>query len=72
VKTITVLPVFLQLFCFVAHASWTDHNLLMVPYHTTDDELTMDDIFHGKEDAIKRMYYALFNSNRSQRLVVSA
>ncbi|KAJ7928797.1 GMC oxidoreductase-domain-containing protein [Mycena leptocephala] len=33
--------------------NYNDHNLLMVPYHTTDDELTMDDIFHGKEDAIK-------------------
>ncbi|KAJ7731929.1 hypothetical protein DFH07DRAFT_991055 [Mycena maculata] len=30
-----------------------DHTLLLVPYHTTDDELTMDDIFRGNDAAIK-------------------
>ncbi|KAJ7761998.1 GMC oxidoreductase-domain-containing protein [Mycena maculata] len=33
--------------------NYNDHNLVFVPYHTTDDELTMDDIFHGKDEAIK-------------------
>ncbi|KAJ7126760.1 GMC oxidoreductase-domain-containing protein [Mycena epipterygia] len=33
--------------------NYNDHNLLLVPYHTTSDELTMDDIFRGKDEAIK-------------------
>ncbi|KAJ7455243.1 GMC oxidoreductase-domain-containing protein [Mycena galericulata] len=33
--------------------NYNDHNLLLLQYHTTDEELTLDDIFHGKDDAIK-------------------
>ncbi|KAJ7455244.1 GMC oxidoreductase-domain-containing protein [Mycena galericulata] len=33
--------------------NYNDHNLLLVPFHTTDEELTLDDIFHGKDDVIK-------------------
>ncbi|CAK5268335.1 unnamed protein product [Mycena citricolor] len=33
--------------------NYNDHNLLLNPYHTHDDEITMDKIFHGSEEDIK-------------------
>ncbi|KAJ6624001.1 GMC oxidoreductase-domain-containing protein [Mycena sp. CBHHK59/15] len=33
--------------------NYNDHNLLMTPYHTSNDEVTMDDIFHGKDKDIE-------------------
>ncbi|KAJ7067084.1 GMC oxidoreductase-domain-containing protein [Mycena amicta] len=33
--------------------NYNDHNLLLVPYRTADDAVTMDDIFHGNNEAIK-------------------
>ncbi|KAF7336802.1 GMC-OxRdtase-N domain-containing protein [Mycena venus] len=33
--------------------NYNDHNLLMISYHTSDQELTMDDIWHGKDEEIK-------------------
>ncbi|KAJ7031361.1 GMC oxidoreductase-domain-containing protein [Mycena alexandri] len=33
--------------------NYNDHNLLMVPYHTIENEITMDDIWHGKPEEIK-------------------
>ena len=35
--------------------SLLDHNLLFLPYSTTDDEITMDEIFHGNDADIKRV-----------------
>ncbi|KAJ7227334.1 GMC oxidoreductase-domain-containing protein [Mycena pura] len=33
--------------------NYNDHNLLFVPYRTTNDEITMDEIFHGNDADIK-------------------
>ncbi|KAJ7745760.1 GMC oxidoreductase-domain-containing protein [Mycena metata] len=33
--------------------NYNDHNLLVIPYHTTDNEVTMDAIFRGKPEDIK-------------------
>ncbi|KAJ7476061.1 GMC oxidoreductase-domain-containing protein [Mycena latifolia] len=33
--------------------NYNDHNLLLVPYHAKSDELTMDDIWHGKAEDVK-------------------
>ncbi|KAJ7170887.1 GMC oxidoreductase-domain-containing protein [Mycena crocata] len=33
--------------------NYNDHNLLLLPYHTTSDEITMDDMFHGKDEDTK-------------------
>ncbi|KAJ7158530.1 GMC oxidoreductase-domain-containing protein [Mycena filopes] len=33
--------------------NYNDHNLLLPPYHTPDDEVTMDEIFRGKPEDIK-------------------
>ncbi|KAJ7707466.1 GMC oxidoreductase-domain-containing protein [Mycena rosella] len=33
--------------------NYNDHNLLMLPYYTKSDEITMDDIFRGKDEEIK-------------------
>lgn len=52
VKTTTVLDTFKNLL----HCSCIlDHNLIMLPYHTSDDEITMDDIWHGEPEKIKSM-----------------
>ncbi|KAJ7650020.1 GMC oxidoreductase-domain-containing protein [Roridomyces roridus] len=33
--------------------NYQDHNLLLVPYHTSEDEQTLDEIFHGSAEQIK-------------------
>ncbi|KAJ7019851.1 GMC oxidoreductase-domain-containing protein [Mycena alexandri] len=33
--------------------NYNDHNLVVVPYHTADNEVTMDEIFRGKPEEIK-------------------
>ncbi|KAF7312458.1 GMC-OxRdtase-N domain-containing protein [Mycena indigotica] len=33
--------------------NYNDHNLMLPPYQTTDDEVTLDDIFHGSDEKIK-------------------
>nr|GAT58258.1 predicted protein [Mycena chlorophos] len=33
--------------------NYNDHNLLMTPYHAPADEITMSELFHGSEDALK-------------------
>ncbi|KAF7316772.1 GMC-OxRdtase-N domain-containing protein [Mycena chlorophos] len=33
--------------------NYNDHNLLMTPYHAPADEITLSEIFHGSEDALK-------------------
>ncbi|KAJ6532029.1 GMC oxidoreductase-domain-containing protein [Mycena capillaripes] len=33
--------------------NYNDHNLLMLPYHTSNEELTMDGVWHGTDEQIK-------------------
>ncbi|KAJ7130938.1 GMC oxidoreductase-domain-containing protein [Mycena filopes] len=33
--------------------NYNDHNLMIIPYHTTDDEITMDEIFRGTPEQVK-------------------
>ncbi|KAJ6512998.1 GMC oxidoreductase-domain-containing protein [Mycena sanguinolenta] len=33
--------------------NYNDHNLMMVPYHTTSTAFTLDEIFHGSDEDIK-------------------
>lgn len=32
----------------------TDHNLVILTYHTTQDEVTLDEVFSGTEEIVKR------------------